>query len=257
MQRSNEVNNLIPIDETMMLQSIMGMEEMNNPPNNLNNLKEIISPQEKRGKKKRVPAKKKAIPPIPPMIPANPVNPPTVTVPVVNDKETIIMKILKYQNSTRFGEYITKDLKIKYTREQLVKMSVDRVESVLHRIRINLNNRNVDTMFDGMIKTCAFGYENAVSQFYNISGFTDLLWANPGFHDAVERYKCEANMPDIPPGVQLAYIVATTTLAAHSINKMNIENLPKPEFKENLAKPEKKSKKDVDKKQKFELGQQI
>ena len=129
------------------------------------------------------------------------------------------MKILKYQSSRRFGAYITKELKISQSREQLVKLSIERLNNILHRIRLNLNNRNMDSIFENMALTCAKGYETTVTQFgYDIEGFTDLLTSNPGFWDAFERWKIEKEMPDIPPGIQIGYIVATTTLAAHNLN---------------------------------------
>ena len=128
------------------------------------------------------------------------------------------MKIQKYQASRRFGAYVTKELKVTKSREQLQKMSIDNLKSILHRIRLNLNNRNMDTIMESMAITCAKGYETTISNFYDIEGFTELLTANPGFWDAFERWKIERELPDIPPGIQLAYIIATTTLAAHTLN---------------------------------------
>jgi hypothetical protein len=142
--------------------------------------------------------------------------------PPPNNKESLIMKIQKYQSSRRFGPYITKELKITQSREQLTKLSIDRLENILHRIRINLNNRNMDSIMETMAITCAKGYETTVSNFYDIDGFTELLTANPGFWDAFERWKIEREMPEIPPGIQLAYIIATTTFAAHSLNASKV-----------------------------------
>jgi hypothetical protein len=142
--------------------------------------------------------------------------------PPPNNKESLIMKIQKYQSSRRFGPYITKELKITQSREQLTKLSIDRLENILHRIRINLNNRNMDSIMETMTITCAKGYETTVSNFYDIDGFTELLTANPGFWDAFERWKIEREMPEIPPCIQLAYIIATTTFAAHSFNASKV-----------------------------------
>ena len=164
------------------------------------------------------------------------------------------MKILRYQSSRRFGPYIKKELKLNYTREQLIKMSVDRLEAVLHRIRVNLSNRNVDSMIDSMLKTCSVGYETTMSQFYDISGFTQLLWSNPGWHDAIETYKCEKMMPQVPPGLQIAYIVATTTLAAHSLNESELVSP-----KESISKlnDNNESEDEIKQNNTFEIGQKI
>ena len=214
MQALNQGNALIPIDENMTLDSIM---ETNKISMNTDNLYETIQnlPGNQKGKKKKK-AKAKATA----NLPAIPNQTQAPVKAAATDKETLIMKILKYQSSRRFGKYITKELKISQSREQLAKLSVDRLKNILHRIRLNLNNRNMDAIFENMALTCAKGYETTVTQFgYDIEGFTDLLTANPGFWDAFERWKIEKEMPDIPPGIQIGYIVATTTLAAHSLNE--------------------------------------
>ena len=51
------------------------------------------------------------------------------------DKEKLILKIFKYQNNKRFGENIKKNLGLKYTRSQLLKCSIENLESILFRIR--------------------------------------------------------------------------------------------------------------------------
>ena len=166
------------------------------------------------------------------------------------DKETLISRVQKYQSSRRFGNIINKELKINYSREQLVRMSNDKIENILKRIRLHLNNRNMDTMFEHLATTCAIGYEKTISPIYDITGFTDLLMANPSFHDALERWRIERQMPDIPPGMQIAYIVASTTLAAHSLNKSKYANI-KPSknttsTKPNISKTNKSINKDND-----------
>lgn len=136
-------------------------------------------------------------------------------------KEEHITKILKYQTNKRFGTIINKELGFKYSRAQLTKYSIDNLETILHRIRTHLNTRNMDKVFEHMAKVTAKGYEDLVSGFgYDIEGFSELLLANPSFHDAFERWKIEkSNIPDVPPSFQLMYIVASTTYMAHIGNK--------------------------------------
>ena len=145
-------------------------------------------------------------------------------------KEELIFKIQKYQNSSRFGDFITKDLKIDFSRDKLLKMKIEQLEAMLHRIRIHLNNRNMDAIIKNMVHTCAFGYERTLSPFYNIDGFTNLLCNNQEFWDAVERWKIENELPDIPPGIQISYIVMSTTLMAHELNKLQsaVNTTPEP-----------------------------
>lgn len=140
----------------------------------------------------------------------------------LNIKEQKIMQVLNYQNSPRFGPDIRKQLKYSFTREQLVKRSIDQIDNLLFRIRSFLNNRGMNGIYEQMIRTGAVGYEKIVSEFYDIEGFSDLLFANPSFWDAFERWKIERKLPDIPPGMQLMYIVTSTTLLAH-MRKMQLE----------------------------------
>lgn len=136
------------------------------------------------------------------------------------EKEKMISKILKYQDSKRFGDRIKKGLGIKYTRTQLLKCSNDNLDSILYRIRIFLNNSNLDAVFDHMVRYTAKGYEDFVSNFYDIEGFSDILLSNPAWWDLVEKYKIEQEMPDIPPSLQMVYIIASTTYIAHLQNQL-------------------------------------
>ena len=223
MQNLNQANAIIPIDQNMTLDTIMG-NQIPTTDNLYDQLSQSIKNMNQEKEKPKRKSKKKAkatanLPAVPKTAQTNP----AATVPAkavaVNDKEEMIMKILKYQSSRRFGPYITKELKITQSRQQLVKLSDDRLKNILHRIRLNLNNRNMDAIFENVALTCAKGYETTVSGLgYDIEGFTDLLTSNPGFWDAFERWKIERHLPDIPPGIQLGYIVASTTLAAHTLN---------------------------------------
>ena len=132
------------------------------------------------------------------------------------------MKVQKYQASKRFGETLKKDLKISYSRDQLSRMSCDKIEGILHRIRTFLNSRNLDAVFSHMASTCAVGYERTLSPFYNIDGFSDILLSNPDFWDTLERYKIEKELPNIPPHIQMLYIIFSTTITAHELNKIKL-----------------------------------
>lgn len=269
MRNSNPVSNLIPIDENMTLQDIMGNNHQMNQQMGMENLynqlaesvQTVAQSREKKPTKKR--AKKNTTNPV--MIPQTAVHPNPTQAPItpavakkkaaINDKESLIMKIQKYQSSRRFGQIITKELKISQSREQLIKLSIDRLENILHRIRLHLNNRNLDSIFENMAVTCAKGYEASITPFYNIEGFSELLLNNPGFWDAFERWKIEREMPNIPPGIQLAYIIASTTITAHTLNTARI---PQPKEKiiiDNDKKQDKDSEKPV--RSNFQLGDSI
>ena len=131
-------------------------------------------------------------------------------------KEESIIKIVNYQNSTRFGSYIKKDMKINFTREQLSKKSLSQLEAIMYRIRTALNTRHLEGVYEHLVRTVASGYENVVTSFgYDITGFQSLLLNNPAFWDSFEMWKLEKKLPDIPPSLQLMYIVSSTTVVAH------------------------------------------
>ena len=142
------------------------------------------------------------------------------------EKEDMINKIIKYETNKRFGPIINKELGFKHSRAQLSKLKNDNLETILHRIRTHLNTRNMDQVFQHMAKVTAKGYEELVTGMgYNIEGFQELLFQNPSFHDSFERWKIEngTNVPNIPPSLQLVYIIASTTYIAHISNAHTIE----------------------------------
>ena len=131
-------------------------------------------------------------------------------------KEDLITKILNYENSTRFGAYIKKEMKINFSREQLSKKSLSQLEALMYRIRTSLNSRHMEGVYDHFVKTIASGYENVVTSFgYDITGFQTMLLNNPAFWDAFEMWKLERKLPEIPPSLQLMYIISSTTFVAH------------------------------------------
>ena len=163
-------------------------------------------------------------------------------------KEDAMIKITNYQNSRRFGPSLKKDLKISYTREQMNKKSVDQLEAILYRIRTYLNARHMEGVYEQMVRTTASGYENIVTSFgYDITGFSELIQNNPAFWDAFEMWKLERKLPDIPPSLQLMYIISSTTVIAHLQNKYQAPSKPdrtdKKKDKEEKIKKVKKSQK--------------
>ena len=217
----------IPLDTNQTLKGIMNNQMMNsNLPKTAKEKKQSLSdmlknlPQNQKAATKRPTQRANQVNQV---NQANQVN--QVQANQVN-KENLIMRVIKYQTSKRFGPTLKKDLKINFTRDTLARKTPDQIELILHRIRTFLNSRNLDAVFEHMATTCAIGYEKTVSPFYNIDGFSHILLQNPDFWDCLERWKIERELPNIPPHLQMLYIVASTTITAHEFNKMN---LPKPQ----------------------------
>ena len=92
------------------------------------------------------------------------------------------------------------------------------LDKILHRIRIQLDNENLDAFYTGFAKTGSILVEKSMSQFYNIDGFTDHLFQNEAFLDGLERYKIENPFPYVPASVQISYAIVSTAFITHQLN---------------------------------------
>lgn len=155
-------------------------------------------------------------------------------------KQQLIFQILKYQDNSRFTEFIKTKLKINFTETALQKKKIDFLQNVLDRIRINLDNRNMDNFYKAMLVNATLSFETLMENFYTVEGLSDNLMNNPHFLDCVERYKIEniGKMPSLPPSLQIIFIVSQTALVCH---QLAIKNENK---KEEFLTPPKLSKKD-------------
>ena len=139
-------------------------------------------------------------------------------------KQILIYKILKYQENPRFKETIQEELDIKYTDKQLQKMKIDELKDIIERIRIYLDNRNIDVFYDSLLKGSLSGIEMGVSKFWNIDGFQETLMNDDQFLDCFEKFKIEHELPHIPPSVQMLMIISKTMVMCNAVHKLNIKN---------------------------------
>ena len=140
------------------------------------------------------------------------------------EREIQVMKIIKYQESERFGEYLKETLGLNYTADELRKRNSKQLNDILIKIRLRLDNRNVDQLFSQMVEMSAVMFEKGVNPVFECSGFAKNLLNNPSFHDAIERYKIELKLPNVPPLVQISYIVTATLITTHEMNKIQQVN---------------------------------
>lgn len=138
----------------------------------------------------------------------------------VAEKQNIIYMIQKYQSSTIFGDYITKDLKINYDEASLNKKSLTELNTIITKIRLNLDNKNLNKMYDSVLFGSTTLVETISKPIVNVDGFSKLLQENDQFINCWERYKCESIMPTIPPYLQMMFIVSQTYFLAYAMNKM-------------------------------------
>ena len=143
----------------------------------------------------------------------------TIKVDSKTSKLEKIHTIQKYQTSPRFGNYVKKTLKINHTESKLEKMTDKKLDDILNKIRLYLDNRNMDVIYNNMAKSLSKAAEMTITPFYDIDGFSNNLLSNEDFWNSYERFKIEQKMPTIPPSVQLLYVVSATMLMTHQQNK--------------------------------------
>ena len=133
----------------------------------------------------------------------------------IDTKQQIIFKIQKYQDSRRFGHIVREQLKFNQPFDVLNEMPIENLENMLSRIRIHLDNKNLDRFYDSVVKSGAVAYEQIVSPFYDIEGFADILTENEEFWWVWERFKIENNFPAVNPTSQMLFMIVQATLMAH------------------------------------------
>ena len=137
------------------------------------------------------------------------------------ERQRIIHIIQKYQASERFGSYIRTELKITYSNDTLNKKSITQLEGILEKIRLHLDNRNLNQVYDSVLFSTTQMIELMSKPVANVDGFTKMLRENEEFANCWEKFKCESVMPTIPSHLQMLFILGQTYLMAYSINKSN------------------------------------
>ena len=146
------------------------------------------------------------------------------TIQISDVKQNAIYTIQKYQTSAIFGDYVKNELKINYTEEMLNKKSVAQLESILSKIRVNLDNKGINKMYDSVLFGSTSMIENISRPIVNVDGFNKMLMENEQFLRCWERFKCGSVMPTIPSHIQMMCILAQTYFLAYAMNKPISQN---------------------------------
>ena len=156
-------------------------------------------------------------------VPVQPVQPESASTFKIADnkvKIVLILKIQNYQKSSRFGDYVRNVVGIKHTSAQLHNLSIQQLESILVNIRTYLDQRSLDQMFDQMAQSGIVAIEKMIDPVYECKGFSHNLLNNESFLDTYERMKLESKLPSVPTPVNLAFIMMSTLMVTHEINKV-------------------------------------
>ena len=130
-------------------------------------------------------------------------------------KQKLIHTIQKYQDSSRFGKIVKYELGFKQNFVELSEKTESELENILHRIRSHLDNKNLDKFYENMATTLAISYEQILSPFYPIDGFSDMLLENEDFWNSYERFRIESEFPSVNPTTQMLFMIAQLTIIAH------------------------------------------
>ena len=151
------------------------------------------------------------------------------------ERHKMILKINKYQASQRFG-HIMKEYGITQSPSQLEKMSDVQLNDVYTKIKAVLSNQIGGKFYDNAAKGLSSVCENMITPYYDIEGFTQILFMNPEFIDCLEELKIESDLPTLNPKARLMFIVAQTMVIANTMNKMKKGNnqLINPENKKEI-----------------------
>lgn len=147
------------------------------------------------------------------------IQPPKNTMDDIQEKRTLIWKIQKYQNSKRFGPFVKHNIHINQTEHQLNKLNIIELKDILSKIRIQLDNRNLDEFYNALIHGGCNMMETVLSPYYNIDGYGKNLMSNNQFMDSLERHKIEHPFPAVSSGIQLSYAMISTLIMTHELNK--------------------------------------
>lgn len=138
----------------------------------------------------------------------------------VEEKQNMIHIIQKYQSSEIFGQYVRNELKVSYNEDTLNKKSNNQLNAILTKIRVKLDNKNLNKMYDSVLFGSTAMIETISKPIANVDGFNKMLMENQEFLNCWERFKCESVMPTIPSHIQMVFILGQTYFLAYAMNKM-------------------------------------
>ena len=143
------------------------------------------------------------------------------------NKQTLVMTVLRYQESARFADYLKKQGLI-YKAEKLNKMDAADLKEILVRVRFCLGNRGAGSMIDELVKGGMTGAEALISvkTKYKITGMTQICFSDDEWLDCFELCKLEyISFGYIRPELRLMLSTFRIATACHVMN--TDENLKK------------------------------
>jgi hypothetical protein len=135
-------------------------------------------------------------------------------------KQTLIMTLLRYQDSTRFKEYLKKN-GFTYKAEQLEKKDSKQLKDLLTRVKFCLSNRGAGSFLDEMLRGGLTAAEALISTKtkYKITGMTEICFSDDEWCDCYELVKLEyLSFGYVRPELRLLLSTFRIASACHVLN---------------------------------------
>ena len=111
------------------------------------------------------------------------------------EREKLIILLNRYKNSTRFGTFLIKEMKLTEL-NNLEKLNKKKLENLLDRVKININNKQGGDLTNILIMGGISSIEKLLTSFeiVNLTGLTQSIQNNNAFLDALEEVIIEYNI---------------------------------------------------------------
>lgn len=160
-------------------------------------------------------------------------------------KQSLILKILRFQGSERFGKYLMEN-GVNFAEMELQARTMNDLKDIEAKIKALVMNKSTSKMYENGVEQIAGIVEANVSNFYNIKGFKTLLMNSEDFMNELEEIKLSYEIPYVGPEWRMIYTIGETMLLANAMTKfaMNmrgkeeekitntVTSLPKPDEQE-------------------------
>lgn len=153
----------------------------------------------------------------------------------VEEKRKRLLVINRYKNSSRFGEWLTKQ-GFNFDSKTLEAMSNEELETMINDIRFCIATKNTNGMYGRLSTQGVVILENILRPVYKIDGLSKILESEPTYLDTVEELALEyQNYLYVQPQYRLMYCVLSSAYIVHSQHTM-LEKLSKTEDGQQLIK---------------------
>lgn len=143
----------------------------------------------------------------------------------VKKHQELTLMLSRYGTSPRFGSYL-KSLTFELTPAKLKKLTVDKLEDMLERVRVSVANKTVSDIWTSSIMAGVAMVENVcantkLNDKIKLRGLSEALSEDENFLDLLEELKLNnQNLSYVSPYTRLTYTLLTSVMRVHGLNTM-------------------------------------